>query len=211
MYRTETDARLAFLKRSALVLSSDSPSTSSHLLATHDRVRSELVKPVSSDQPKAFDASDQQQGYCSSCGTIRIPGVTCTVSTRSRMQKNAKRSRSLSEKVPERRSTIVYGCLRCHRQTFQIFQKEPQHVQKKKTITPSAVAVHQVENSPGIEVSNIAVSKSAGIEGGTTKTSSKKRAKARRNQGLLAALTASKSSQQSSLSNSLGLLDLLQP
>lgn len=187
------------------MLSPDSPSTSAHLLTIHDRVLREQPKLVFSNRLKELYLSRQQQDHCLSCGTIRIPAVTCTVSTRSTKGVRSSGSRVAKPSDPE--SSIIYNCLRCHRRTIQPFKKQlrPSLLKETKLVSSDS---QQHDTSPNSE-SRVETGVNAGIKGGADNASSKKRAKARKQQGLLAALAASKPSRHSS-STSLGLPDFLQ-
>ncbi|TPX23187.1 hypothetical protein DIZ76_012513 [Coccidioides immitis] len=197
-------ARLEFLKKSALMLVSDSPSTSAHLLAAHNCVLYELSKPMS---------FSQKREYCPSCGSICLPATTCTVSTRARAPKGARRGRM--PPTNDKESCAVYNCLRCHRQTVQPFKKAKPN-RPGGRIAADTSALNSLQPTSQTETSapelNVAATlSSAKMKSSSDNASSKKRAKARKQQGLLAALAASKQTSQPSPSTSLDLLDFLQP
>ncbi|WEW56887.1 hypothetical protein PRK78_002344 [Emydomyces testavorans] len=204
MSRTGVPLQLNFLKKSALMLSSDSPSTSAHLLAVHNRILHEQSKPIS---------INQQREFCPSCGTIRLPALTCTVSTKSRVQKRARRGPSPLRKLSDQESSVVYNCLRCHRQTIQPFKKQPRLSQpKKSSLTSSASDSLRAGSELDARASRVNEVDPTKMKGSSDNASSKKRAKARKQQGLLAALAASKQQpSQTSPPTSLDLLDFLQP
>ncbi|KMP02699.1 hypothetical protein CIHG_07471 [Coccidioides immitis H538.4] len=185
-------ARLEFLKKSALMLASDSPSTSAHLLAAHNCVLYELSKPMS---------FSQKREYCPS------------FSTRARAPKGARRGRM--PPTNDKESCAVYNCLRCHRQTVQPFKKAKPN-RPGGRIAADTSALNSLQPTSQTETSapelNVAATlSSAKMKSSSDNASSKKRAKARKQQGLLAALAASKQTSQPSPSTSLDLLDFLQP
>ncbi|KAI1957933.1 hypothetical protein LOZ58_005407 [Ophidiomyces ophidiicola] len=199
MNHTETTAQLGFLKRAAVVLDLESPSTAAHLVTVHRSILHEKLAPLTLTQKKE---------HCPCCGTIRSPALTCTLSTKSDSQKCRKRRKPQSASARED-SKIIYNCLRCQRQTIQPFKKQANRNLK----TAGLVESSQSRNPTSADALGAVQSSKpnpAGTKSSTDNANSKKRAKARKQQGLLATLAASKH-QPSQSSPSFGLLDLLQP
>ncbi|EEP79801.1 predicted protein [Uncinocarpus reesii 1704] len=179
MNQTGTIAQLNFLKRSAEILSSGSPSTSAHLLTVHNQLLHEQSKPIS---------HAQQREFCPSCGTIRSLPLTCTVSSQSRVRKPTRRGRTSPS--PSKKSAVVYNCLQCHQQTIHPFEKSEQHQRKKDKLSVNSPPAPR-QNNPSPPTTTVASPGTVKAKSNSENASSKKRAKARK-QGLLAALQASK-------------------
>lgn len=205
MAPTESVARLNFLRDSASFLSSQSPSTAAHLLASHIQILYEDFKPLNYRQKETF---------CGACGSIRKPEHTKKFEVK---PKNIK-SKGKPLKDAGSAGATVYKCLRCYRRTVLPHRKPAArpNVQKQPISTPaqlsSSSTVSTAEKAPEKAAtqapSDTAVSVDAPAKTTSENASSKKRAKARK-QGGLQALLASKQRSQST-SSSLDLLDFLQ-
>jgi hypothetical protein len=203
MPQSTADSRLSFLKNSAHFLSAQSPSTSAHLLTVHNQVLIEESKALS---------PSQQREFCAACGTIRVPGRTTNVYTKTRRAKKRRSDSPRPTRSTEPYSGVVYDCLRCSRQTIQPLQKPPRRGQGMKTLfTPSSSPRPSTTQSKQnfVEVDQPNHTAKARSES----ASSKKRAKTRKNQGLHALLAAGKQRSQSQnlQSTSLDLFDFLGP
>lgn len=201
MAYTVSSARLDFLTSAAQALYSDSPSTSSYLLASHNQLLNE--------QGKTLTASHERE-ICPACGTLRSPGWTSNVSTQTKKSNTGIALRKKGVVGPPR-SGVVYKCSRCHRYVTQSLQKPPAlRIQSNKA--PSSSSIVPVSATPSATPQpQPKVAEMANAKKPSDNASSKKRAKARKNQGLLATLAASKQQPRSQTpSNSLDLLDFLQ-
>ncbi|EGD92056.1 hypothetical protein H112_00344 [Trichophyton rubrum D6] len=205
-------ARLVFLKASARLLSQQSPSTSAHLVTMHNSI---LLQDKSSRLP----IKDQMEA-CPSCGSVRIPGVNSRVFTRTQTPPKAARSVHKSRpKEPSQGASqgqseqkcLIYECLRCRHEVVQRIPQPARTIQRKR----KSSTVAATSSSTSQEISLRATKDHAErLESGsaTSKTdsensSSKKRAKMRKQKGLLASLATQKQTKPSS---SLNLLDFLQ-
>ncbi|KAL1959137.1 hypothetical protein VTO42DRAFT_2924 [Malbranchea cinnamomea] len=208
-----SSSRLDFLKNSAQALHADSPSTAAYLLATH----SQLII----DQGKALTPNQTRQ-FCPACGSIRLPGWTSTVFTTQKKRKKDRRSGKTADATePSSRSPgsrIVYRCLRCDRHVIQPLQKPTRFTNKQpqNTVTSSSISQTTLSPTPASPIAPPAVQSSLSNLTDEKKrsenASSKRRAKSRKNQGLLAMLAANKQESRSHTpSASLDLLDFLQP
>lgn len=197
--------RLTFLTDAAQALYADSPSTSSFLLASHNQLLNE--------QGETLTAS-QEREICLGCGTLRTPGWMSAISTQRKRKRNTSvGSHKQGSGNVSPRSGVVYKCLRCDRHVTQSLQKPPRrHVQSKKTPSSSTQEV----SAPVSTTASAALQQrgkptdTADAKKPSDNASSKKRAKARKNQGLLATLAASKQPRSQTPSASLDLLDFLQ-
>ncbi|OAX80607.1 hypothetical protein ACJ72_05055 [Emergomyces africanus] len=205
---SSSTTRLKFLKSSAHYLAAQSPSTSSHLLAVHNQ----LLR----DESKLLSVA-QHRDLCGACGAIRTSSsskiVIPTKHGRGAERRNRGRVAS-KEETPssEAPPLVVYRCLRCHRQKFLTSQSLIKPAKSRKThpvaaAIPSAAQIFSDTQMQGTESTSTVLRKS------TENLSSKKRAKARKQQGLMAALAAGKQRMQpqTSTSPSLDLLDFLKP
>lgn len=200
MASTDSNMRLQFLKESADFLKSQSPSTSSHLMSVHNHILREGLNSLS---------SIQKQSFCGACGSIRTSGQTSTTSGgQMTTDKELYRKRKIQA------AAEGYQCPRCERRTFPAAPKQnPLRKGRSSTSTNKAplkapltrpLAESKDEGQLG-EVSTSSDPKTAPPPA----TSSKKRAKARKQQGLQALVAAGKQSQTSP-STSLDLFDFLQ-
>ena len=133
-------------------------------------------------QDKPFE-DHQRQTFCTACGNIFVPGWNCSI-----VRGDKKKSPASHKQKTIRRGTVIYKCQRCHHDT--------------------ALSIHPTEKLRNVDHENQ-------ISGSTTttvtkKTSSKKRAKARKDQaGLQALLERSKEEKNKDTSPKLSLMDLM--
>ena len=189
--------QLNFLKASANLLASQSPSTSAHLLGVHNRILHDDFKSLN---------KHQHVTSCGACGSIR--GSECTKTLRMTRKPRTNRRDRLQPSVGSAEIT-VYKCLRCHRKTVRQHQKDAARKNSSsQTTTPSSplnfTADPTTENKVVPAASNTSQATKA-----TENASSKKRAKARKQSGLQA-LLASKQRSQEAPSSSLDIFDFLQ-
>jgi RNase P subunit RPR2 len=183
--------RSTFLQDAAKSMAMDSPSTSSYLAS--ESVQLELAK-----RPQNEALPDhQRQSFCTACGNVFIPGWNCSVTGA---------ERSTASNQPEEKSfqrgTIVYHCQACHRRTSFRLSPSP------KT-TNSTGQGKDARRSPivGIEIKRQGFANSTSA---LTKTSSKKRAKARKEKASLQSML-DKSKKDTRISPQLNLMDLMMP
>lgn len=192
---------LSFLQSSARLLSNQSSSTSAYLMDTSHQSSLRQSNPLTVAQHK--DA-------CLSCGTLRVPGITCKIVTRSKKrEKSINKNRRGRQKPSQRDNTaistteVAFKCMRCHREAVQRIPKQQKHHISINKIphatiptTPAGVPVPQTEHA---------------VRASSDNAGSKKRAKARKQQGLLASLSAGKLRPQPQTSSTpLDLLDFFQ-
>jgi len=187
-------SRLNFLKQSAHLLALHSPTTAAVLGAEHDRLLQHEELDLHAPK-KDWDAHRRQ--VCGACGNLMIPGWSCNISHRHVQAGTGRTNPSRAQKE------IVYGCLRCYRETTQPLQtRTPKHVSRFTEPTkPSSAAAHTAKETRADDA-KVTKSSNAG---------SKQRAKARKQSGLQAMLAKSKA-QDSSGSKGFGLdlMDLMQ-
>lgn len=205
-------ARLDFLKASARLLSQQSPSTSAHLMTMHNSI-------VLHDKSSRLPVKDQMEA-CPSCGSVRIPGVNSRVFTRT--QTPPKTARNVHKSRPKEPSQdagqcqsvqkcLIYECLRCRHEVVQRIPQPARPIQRKRrSPTATETSSSTSQKIPLRAAKNPAEKLESGSA--TSKTdsensSSKKRAKMRKQKGLLASLATQK---QTKPSGSLDLLDFLQ-
>ena len=178
--------KLAFLQDAAKSTAFISPSTSSYLGSEY--VQMELaIGP----QNKAFP-DHQRQTFCTACGNVFTPGWNCTI---------ARGDRGVApDKVKKvQRRTIVYSCQACyHRTPFCLHpSKRPDKNMREKYLPRSK----QLD----LDVTGHMSSDSTTLP---PKTSSKRRAKARKERAGLQALLK-KSENERRTSPQLSLMDLM--
>ena len=206
MASINSSMRLKFLKESADSLKLQSPSTSAYLMSLHNQAIQDGLNSLT---------PSQHQHCCSACGSIRISGQTIKNKEDS-LETQAPSVPSIKPRRSAKEGT-VYKCLRCHRRTVAALPRplKRQHLQQGYSTT----SIKKSSSAqPGSQSKDEVVSKTqraspSNPEAGTTSgnTSSKKRAKARKQQGLQALLAAGKqvSQPQTSSSASLDLFDFL--
>ncbi|EFQ97027.1 hypothetical protein MGYG_00071 [Nannizzia gypsea CBS 118893] len=205
-------ARLDFLKASARLLSQQSPSTSAHLMTAHN-------KTAIQDKSSRLSIKDQMEA-CPACGSVRTPGMNSRVFTRTQpLPKAARpvhksRHKKLSQDVlshPSAQKCLVYECLRCAHEVVQRLPQSARPVHRKRKASPMAIASsstsYQMPLRTAVDQTERLAPGSATPKMESENSSSKKRAKMRKQKGLLASLATQK---QSKASSSLGLLDFLQ-
>ncbi|GAD99032.1 conserved hypothetical protein [Paecilomyces variotii No. 5] len=207
MALAESAPQLNFLRDSAQFLSSQSPSTSAHLLAVHNRVLYEQSRPLNHRQHETF---------CGACGSLRTPETTKRIeikekSVRSKAKKSNVAKPAASHDASQ--GAVVYKCLRCHKRAVQPIRKQAarRNIQSVP-LTTSQPAVSSTASSTNKTTPQEATEAVTGSDSSRTTSenaSSKKRAKARK-QGGLQALLASKQRSQGQTSSSLDLFDFLQ-
>lgn len=209
MALAESASQLNFLRDSAQFLSSQSASTSAHLLAVHNRILYDQLRPLNFRQHEAI---------CGACGSIRKPETSRKIEIKEKSIKSrGKKSSKVTKPIQPQNGTegaIVYKCLRCHKRAVQPIRKPA----ARKNIQAVSVAAAEpmlsstaasTSRTPSQEAVAEAVTASTSNKATSENASSKKRAKARK-QGGLQALLASKQRSQNQTSSSLDLFDFLQ-
>jgi len=120
------NAQLQFLKQAANQLAISAPVVSASLGSTHNR----LSIHTEEDPKQANKNRDAlRRDVCGACGTLMIPGCSCTVSYQSSSTR-AKTSPVHTRKTAAKQ--VVYTCLRCDRKTVLSLQpRAPKHVTSK--------------------------------------------------------------------------------
>ncbi|KKZ62321.1 hypothetical protein EMCG_00395 [[Emmonsia] crescens] len=201
MSSSVSTTQLKFLKNSAHYLAAHSPSTSSHLLS----VRNQLLR----DESKRLSVA-QHRELCGGCGSIRASDSSKTITIKhNHVIKRRKGGRVASKEASstEYPPVIIYRCLRCHRRKFLSLQSTMKHSQPRK---PHLATIASTAQTPSQSAQVQGTESTTTLQKSTENLSSKKRAKARKQQGLMAALAAGKQRVQSQTSpSSLDLLDFL--
>jgi hypothetical protein len=170
----------AFLEKSSYTLAISSPSTSAHLMT--ERLS---LMPENEREHTNFLRHD----VCGACGTVTTLGWTATTPrTRStRRQHEGRRERK-----------VIRVCLVCHRETVNALPTAPKAVKIAQTqsMDPSS---SRLELGTPPTVSDVA-----------EKTSSKRRARTRKEKSGLQALL-NKSKQSTNSSSTLDLMDFMKP
>lgn len=209
----DLSARLKYLHKAAHVLAMASPETSSFLESqySHLLAENELAAPES-----------RRREVCGACGTILIPGLSCSVTQemgqpgrpRKRSSKVEKRETSNRGKDSSSCRTKIYSCLRCSSKTqLQIPTSKARMNTPKSgkalvgdTSIPVVAASAQTAAAKSSGATSVAPSPTPAPVVGNA--NSKKRAKARKG-GLQAMLANSKKDTSSSKGFGLDLMDLM--
>lgn len=167
MSSPEVRARLRYLNDSAHLLATIAPSTSRHLQSRCDALISE----------KELDSSDaHRQNACAACGTIMILGWEGTMQTKPRPSRRRKAQHD--GQAVKHTKALIYECKTCYQKTRFPFSGPPQVTRDKATSYDSrALSTSELLIKP----SPVSLA---------TKSSGKKRAKARKRGGLEALLAA---------------------
>ncbi|EEQ91831.1 uncharacterized protein BDCG_06951 [Blastomyces dermatitidis ER-3] len=195
-------AQLKYLKYSAHYLAAQSPSTSSHLLSVHNQ----LLR----DESKRLSAA-QHRELCGACGSIRSSDSSKAIVVKHNgVLKRRKKRVSPAETSP----LVLYRCLRCQRQKFLTSQSNTKPSTSRKPHLTAIASTTQTSSQTAKvdpQTRGTESTATATLQKSTENLSSKKRAKARKQQGLMAALAAGKqrAHSQTSPSGSLDLLDFL--
>lgn len=196
--------RLRYLKDAAHVLNANSPSTAAHLLSDHIRILHADSRSLTFSQHREI---------CAACGSIRLPDWPKELRTPSSKNKKrrkgpdtkdrrtAPKTEGQSEETEERFVFREYRCMRCHR-------SKP--IPEMKPAKPVDKGLSSQRQSPTPSANRPQKSSDSGINKSADNASSKKRAKLRKEKGLLAALNAGKSQQSSASSQSFDLFDFMQ-
>ncbi|OMP88319.1 hypothetical protein BK809_0003076 [Diplodia seriata] len=202
----DLSARLKYLHEAAHVMALASPETSSflesqysHLLAEND-----LIPPES-----------RKREVCGACGTILIPGISCTVTQEQVPPRKSKKKGSKVQKLGQSEAgkgckMKIYSCLRCSSKArLQIPSKKARMGTRKPARSPSgespAPTTAAITQTPAAEPDAPAT---APANPAPANANSKKRAKARKG-GLQALLANSKKETNPSKGFGLDLMDLM--
>jgi hypothetical protein len=160
--------QVAFLENSSRYLAISSPSTSAHLMT-------ERIALSSTDNERAT-AKGLRDGVCNACGTLMVLGWNTTMKHGQKLCGN-----TTQRPIRKRQHRLIQVCRACHRDTVTTSDVKANAVKGgQPTSGPSTTSKHSVE-AP------------ATMNKGAEKTSSKQRAKARKEtSGLQALLNKSK-------------------
>jgi RNAse P Rpr2/Rpp21/SNM1 subunit domain len=178
--------KTTFLEDAAKSIATTSPSTASYLA-------SESVQLKLDGGPQDEGSTDQQrQTFCTACGSVFIPGWNCLMARGDKVF-------ALNTPNKARRHTISYRCLACHYRTDFILPS-PKRVDSKKQVknVVRSAAFCVKEKHP----------KSSDPTTTPMKTSSKKKAKARREKAGLQSLLK-KSKEETIAPPQLSLMDFM--
>jgi RNase P subunit RPR2 len=181
----DLSARLQYLNDAAHLLATTAPSTSKYLMSA----RNDLMFDSGMEQPESL-----KRNACSACGTILVIGWQATLEVQSQ---SPRLQNQKPAKLP--RKDMVYTCESCSR-TTRIRIAPP----TKKQISKS-----YIRHTPSTKQSITSIAKSeSGPRIISANSSSKKRAKARK-QGSLAAVLAGRNSAASTSGFGLDLMDFM--
>lgn len=177
----------SFLQNAARLLAISSPSTASYLGS--ESVQLELAN----EPPKTAFPFHQRQHFCTACGSVFIPGQNCSIVRGDRIPLN-------NGSKAFRRRTVAYICQGCHQSTeFTISSPARLYSQNhQKNVSGSEESAHSTQQTASNQAS------------ANAKTSSKQRAKARKEKTGLQSLLK-KSEQETRMSPQLSLMDFLIP
>lgn len=149
-----------FLQDAAKLLALDSPSTASYLA-------SESVALKLSTEPCTQALTDRhRQQFCTACGNVFIPGLTCSLATSEPWLGSG-----MDESRRMQRRTLIYHCHRCQRHTT-FRSPAPKNIKMNtKTTNPSRSTTSESDIRQQIPGDPVTMQ---------LKSSSKKRAKARK-------------------------------
>ena len=175
-------ATALYLSRASDLLANSSPSTSAYLGSQQTEIQHRDGKPV---------LGGMRHRMCLACGTLMVPGVTC-ISSRGKPTPTNVKTRSTQGSGPQIHAKLVQNCKVCHKKTVAPdFPAETQTSYHDKKSKPS---ISETAAIPSVAINNPA----SGAKPSSAKTSSKQRAKARRDaSGLQALLNKSKASTNS--------------
>ena len=205
MHPSEYAPHLEFLKKSASLLVSESPSTSAHLLGVHNQILHHNFRSLN---------GRQQEHFCGACGSIRKSEWTKTVNVSGRRRKDSKKGATCGLRY----GVTIYTCLRCHRRMIKPFRRKDTRTEVASQ-NPSSETNAQVPDQPTTTAtdsstpndSSLRLSTKSEANKTSENASSKKRAKTRKQGGLQALLASKqKSSEDKTSSSSLDLFDFLQ-
>ncbi|EPE25703.1 hypothetical protein GLAREA_01615 [Glarea lozoyensis ATCC 20868] len=189
MASSEVSARLNFLNESARVLAITAPAVSRQVMSTYNALLScSNLEPTESHRRET----------CGACGTIMILGLEATMEA----QKESRRKLNGRRDAPQSKC-ITFACKCCKKKTrHPIPTSLPRHKPRKTSAhDPESANIPPSSANPKLS-SNIVATESPS-------TSSKKRAKNRKQGGLQALLAKQKASQGTSSGFGLDLLDFM--
>ena len=201
-------ARMKFLDASAHYYSTLAPATSAHLMLERMAVAANNEATLAK-RPGSDDA-------CGACGTIRIPGLTSKTTivepTKSKKVSHKRNKQRQSEATANRPTAkqLVVECLTCHRITPTPLQPSQGHRVRRQRGSGST-ATFGAQTAEPVPLSTPAFTKQApsSEKPVSANSSSKKRAKTRKQGGLQAMLEKSKESGKSPSGFALDLMDFM--
>ncbi|KAL2416669.1 hypothetical protein ABEF95_015052 [Exophiala dermatitidis] len=182
------ELRTKFLHNSARMILLSSPSTSRYL----------AHQSVELDYAQSTKSSSSAENVCAACGNLLLPGWTA--STRIVTRITASRSKTTPRSNNDRKKILSRKCITCQRVSKQVADISVGARRRRPTSAASVSDRRHMDVVPAESPAESAPEK-------TTKTSSKKRAKARKDrEGLQALLNKS---AQNKTGPSLNLMDLM--
>jgi RNase P subunit RPR2 len=158
MTSRELSARLRYLNESAQLLATTAPTTSRFLMSRFNS----LILESGIDRPEA-----QKRGACGACGTITIPGWESTIQLYRQQIRKEKRKILKAAKT----KVVVYTCEACGRKTCHSLDKPhmPRHtpgLSKSIATGPYATprAVSTISSSPSSSRKRAKTRKQGGLE-----------------------------------------------
>ncbi|KAF2401159.1 hypothetical protein EJ06DRAFT_379790 [Trichodelitschia bisporula] len=191
-------ARLKYLSDSACLLAAASPTTAAHLQVCYNRVLEDNDMPL-------LDA--RKRSVCSACG---FPFHRRRSKVRARPARKSKEARSTSQSRSDSEAKTTYECSVCSSRTYVLYSPAARQLMADKPQQPVSVnqcASQQVTSIPGSDSS--VQSKQSDPIATSASTSSKKRARSRKQTSLQAMLTKSRSEANSQAGFGMDLLDLM--
>ncbi|KAF1841173.1 uncharacterized protein K460DRAFT_371179 [Cucurbitaria berberidis CBS 394.84] len=122
----QIERRARFLQEAAHSLAVTSPAASAFLGSTRINLIDDAHQVISS---KEYDALRRE--VCHACGSLLIPGWSCTVSIRAQLKGKAKKPKDGSTTSMKSDKSTVYDCFRCHRETTETLQPKPSRPLRK--------------------------------------------------------------------------------
>lgn len=201
-------ARLRFLQASAHLYSTSDPATSAHLMLEHSIVAS------STDNPARGLAKSSLA--CTACGTIEIPGWTSRttiVDPNKTDRTSSKRGKKTRRETPEpcvSEKQVVVECLTCRRTVTTRLPKLPGRGKSRQTTAKlTDTSLKKSSTATAMETSTSKLSGQGSQRVVSANSSSKKRAKGRKQGGLQAMLEMSREQGNTSPGFGLDLMDLM--
>jgi hypothetical protein len=170
-------AKANFLREAAHLLAVSSPTAAAFLGSARNKLIEDADVEVSS---KEADALCRE--VCGACGNVLIPGWSCKTSYRTLEVQLGKRGKNNTKGSAKPEKTVMYSCLRCHRETVQTLQQKPRRYTNKSKPLTGLESPAEVKRSRK-EVENVVPK--------TANASSKQRQRARKG-GLQAMLEKNK-------------------
>lgn len=206
MVNEAAEAKVRFLEASARHYASSAPATSAHLMAQRN---------IEANERGVVSTKTRPGGSCKACGSILVPGWTSRTSIvrkGGRSKAALKKKKKLRKNASDLLKYLRIDCLLCYRYEERLLHESmPKSKDGLKTLTRQAVIGSEPQH-PSSQTHDSSAAPTSQVQASqplATNTSSKKRAKARKQGGLQAMLEKSKASTGPSSGFGLDLLDLM--